>query len=260
MSTRKKWLVSALASGGCLLLGFIALLLNPGVLYAYQTTTPQYTIYHNQPLAPALLGRLRQARDLVKTSEVFDESLRLDICLNDGSRYPGLVQAVWSPAFAWSFADKVVLNGTANAKANQLIFRTYAWNLSSLLAHEMTHCYQLHRLGWRHSNPLARHPTWKWEGYAEYVARYPQSPRRLRQNVARLQQAQHTAPDQWDIQLADSSCTSREYFSYLVLTEYCLDVKHLTFQQLLQDTTSEQAIQQQLAKWCQLEKATNAGF
>lgn len=255
MTRRKRWAISALTSGSLLVLGFIVLLLNPSILYAHETITSQYTIYHNQPLDPAFMQRLEQAHDLVETSEVFDKALRLEVCLNDGSKYPSLVQTVWGPAFAWGFYNKVVLNGEVNAEANRLTLHTYSWNLASLLAHEMTHCYQFHHLGLWHSNPLAGYPTWKWEGYAEYVARQPKTRQDLQQNIARLQQAQQTTPDRWDIQLMDSSSTSREYFNYFVLSEYCLDVKHMTFQQLLHDTTTEKATHQQLIEWYQHGKS-----
>lgn len=125
MTTRKKWVLSVLTAGGLLLLSLVALVLHPGVLYAHQTTTRQLTIYHNQPLDPAMLRRLEQARELVQLSEVFDKTLRLEVCLNDGSWYPRLVQAVWSPAFAWGFYNKIVLNVEADAPANRLTFRTY---------------------------------------------------------------------------------------------------------------------------------------
>jgi hypothetical protein len=254
MTTRKKWALSVFAPGGLLLLGLVVLLLNPSLLYAHHTTTRQLTIYHNQPLPPLLLVRLEQARTLVQPNEVFAEALRLEVCLNDGSWYPRLVQTIWSPAFAWSFYNKVVLNGVADARANRLTFRTYAWDLTSLVAHEMTHCYQFHRFGLWHSNPLAHYPTWKWEGYAEYAARRPQGLQSLRQRVARLQYAEQAEPARWDLQLADSSSTSREYFSYLVLTQYCLEVKHLTLQQLSQDTTSAQVTRQQVQAWYQFGK------
>ncbi|RZJ90102.1 MAG: hypothetical protein EOO60_09320 [Hymenobacter sp.] len=256
MNSRKKWILSVFASGGVLLLNLFALLLNPGVLYAHQTTTRQYTIYHNQPLDPVLVQRVAQARHLDQASEMFAKNLRLEICLNDGSWYPRLVQTVWSPAFAWSFHNKVVLNGEVNAIANRLTFRTYTLNLTALLAHEMTHCYQFHHQGLWRSNPLARYPAWKWEGYAEYIARHPGSLQALRENLSCLQQAEQAEPTRWDLRLADSSSTSREYFTYFVLTEYCLDVKHLTFQQLLQDTTSQEVTRQQLLAWAQSHSAT----
>jgi hypothetical protein len=249
MTTRKKWVLSVLTSGSCLGLGFIALLLNPGLLYAHETVTTHYTIYHNQPLDPAFEQRLAQARALVRPSEVFDARLRLAICLHEGSRYPSLTQAIWGPAFAWAFYDKVVLNGEADAKANLLTFRHYDWNLTSLLAHEMTHCYQFQHFGLWRSNPLAHYPAWKWEGYAEYVARRPSSPATLRQHVAYLQRAEQRAPGQWGLQLPDSTSTSREYFEHLLLTEYCLEVKHLTFAQVLRDTTTQPTTHRQLLQW-----------
>lgn len=256
MSSRKKWTLSVCASSGGLLLSLGGLLLHPGVLYAHHTTTSQYTLYHNRPLDPALLPRLAQARHLVQASAVFDKTLHLEVCLNDGSWYPRLVQALWSPAFAWSFSNKVVLNGEVNAPANRLTFRSYAWNLTALLAHEMTHCYQVHQLGWWRSNPLARYPAWKWEGYAEYVARRPGNVQALRAQLVRLQQAEQAAPTRWDLRLVDGSSTSREYATYGVLTAYCLQVKHLPFQQLLQDTTSQQVTRQQLVAWAKRESAS----
>lgn len=255
MTTRKKWAFSVLTSSGLCGLGFVGLVLNPSLLYAHETVTSQYTIYHSQPLDPAFGQRLAQARALVRPSEVFDHTLRLEVCLNDGSRYPRLVQAVLGPAFAWGLLDKVVLNGELNVPANQLTFRHYAWNLTRLLAHEMTHCYQFHRLGWWRTNPLASYPTWKREGYAEYVARQPRGQTALRQHVAYLHQAEQRAPDQWGLRLPDSTSTSREYFRYLILNEYCLDVKHLTFEQAFRDTTTQHTTYQQLLTWYESTEA-----
>ena len=254
MTTRKKWALSVLTSGGFLGLGFILLLLNPSVLYAHETVTGQYTIYHSQPLDPAFIQRLAQAQALVRTSEIFDKRLRLEVCLNDGSRYPSLVQTIWGPGFAWGFSNKVVLNGEVHAGANQLTFRHYTWNLTSLLAHEMTHCYQFHYLGFWRSNSLAHYATWKREGYAEYVARQSRSQRALLQNIACLQRAEQLAPDRWDVRLPDSTSTPREYFKYLVLSEYCLDVKRMTFQQVFRDTTTQNTAYRHLMQWYQREK------
>ena len=78
-----------LTSGGCLGLNFTGLLLNPSLLYAHETVTGQYTIYHNQPLYPAFEQRLTQARALVRPSEVFDSTLRLEGYAEYVTRRPG---------------------------------------------------------------------------------------------------------------------------------------------------------------------------
>ncbi|AWM34105.1 hypothetical protein [Hymenobacter nivis] len=235
---------------------FALLLLNPGLLYANRTATAHYVIYHNRPLDPALLPRVEQARALVQRSNWFDPALRLNICLNDGSRYPGLVEKLQGPAFAWGFYRNVVLSGAANPMPNYLLLNGYRWNLVQLLAHEATHCYQVRRLGFWHSNPVAHYPPWKWEGYAEYVARRGPNYPPLRQQIQQLTQAEQATPHEWGITLADSTSTSREYVNYLILTTYCLDVKKMTYQQLLADTTSEQTIQRQMASWYQQEESS----
>lgn len=57
------------------------------------------------------------------------------------------------------------------------------------------------------------------------------------------------APNQWGLRLPDSTSTSREYFRYLLLNEYCLDVKQLTFEQAFRDTTTQHTTYQQLLTW-----------
>ncbi|AMJ67241.1 hypothetical protein AXW84_18755 [Hymenobacter sp. PAMC 26628] len=226
------------------------LVLNPGFLYANRTATTHYVIYHNRALDPALLPRLDQARAIDQQSSWFDPALRLNICLNDGSAYPKLVEKVLGPAFGWSVYRSVVLSGEANPRANYVFLNGYKWNLVQLLAHEAAHCYQLRRLGiWRMNPIIQQYPTWKLEGYAEYVARRGPNYPSLRQQVQQLNQAEQATPHEWGITLVDGTTASREYANYLIITTYCLDVKKLTYQQLLADTTSKQTVHRQLANW-----------
>ncbi len=258
-STFKKVAFSLFTSG--LLAGIVlaTLLLNPTLLYAHRTATPHYIIYHNQPLDPALLPRLAQARAIVQQSSWFDPALGLAICLNDGSPYPSLVEKLLGPAFGWSVYRNVVLSGKANPQANYVYLNGYKWNLVQLLAHEATHCYQLQRLGMWRMNPLLRqYPAWKTEGYAEYVARRGANYLSLRQQIQQLQQAARATPNAWGITLSDSTTASREYANYLILTTYCLDVKRITYQQLLADTSSEQTVHHQVISWYQQGKSKEA--
>ena len=255
MNTRKKWAFSFLASGAFLVLGTALLVLNPGFLYARRTVTPHYVIYHTRSLDPDWLPRLAQARALDQRSGCFDPALRLNICLNDGSPYPALVERLQGPAFAWGFARNVVLSGAANARANYVALHGYRWNLTQLLAHEATHCHQLQCLGFWHANPVAGYPTWKWEGYAEYVARGAPASPSLRHQVRRLQQAEQTSPHAWALTLPDGTSASREYANYLLLTTYCLEVKQMSYRQLLADTASEQTVHRQLRNWFEQENS-----
>ena len=73
--------------------------------------------------------------------------------------------------------------------------------------------------------------------------------------LKQLKQAKKVAPHAWAISLADSTSVSRDYAQYLLLTTYCLNVKKMTYRQLLADTTSEQTVTAQLSRWYQQEKA-----
>ena len=190
--------------------------------YANKTTHNNLTVFHNKILDPTLFARLDQATELLKSSEFYNPKLQLDICLNDGSKYPKLLRAVRGQAFAWGFYDKVVLQGNANFQDNYVELNGYKWNLIQLLAHEMTHCLQFDQLGFWKSNPVANIANWKWEGYAEYVSRQNSDQNDLSKNISHLIA---TDKDNWAVIFADSTIASREYYDYWTLVQYCKDIK-----------------------------------
>ena len=156
------------------------------------------------------------------------------------------MQAIRGKAFAWGFYDKVILQGIANYNDNYVELNSYKWNLTQLLAHEMTHCLQFEKLGLWKSKPIANIPNWKWEGYAEYISRQNTDQIDLPQNIARL-----IATDQnnWAINFSDNTIAPREYYNYWMLIQFCMDIKKMTYIQVLTDTTSEQSVRQEMMKW-----------
>lgn len=242
----KKWTLRLTATGlviGGLLLGII---LNPILTYANKTTHNTFTIFHSKTLDPTLKATLDQATKLIKSSEFYNSNLQLDICLNDGSTYPKLMQALRGQAFAWGFYNKVVLQGTANFNNNYVELRGYKWNATQLLAHEMTHCLQFDKLGLWKSKPVANIPNWKWEGYAEYIARQNSDQKDLSKNINRLAKADK---NNWAIEFDDSTIAPREYYDYWTLVQYCLDIKKMSYKQILADTTTEQTVRQEMMSW-----------
>jgi hypothetical protein len=242
----KKWIlrlkVTGLFIAGILLL----IILHPILTYANKTTHNTYSIFHDKPLEPTLTSKLDAATNLLKSSEFYNPNLQLDICLNDGSSYPKFMKTLRGQAFAWGFYNKVVLQGSANLKDNYVELNGYKWNLTQLLAHEMTHCLQYDKLGLWKSNPVANIPNWKWEGYAEYVSRHNTDQKDLSKNIARLIA---TAKDNWEVNFSDSTITSREYYKYWILVQYCMDIKKMSYSQILADTTSEQKVRQEMMRW-----------
>lgn len=242
----KKWTLWLTLTGLFIAGLLLTIFLNPILTYANKTTQNNTTIYHNNSFDPLLALYLDKATELLKTSEFYNDKLKLDICLNDGSQYPNIIRAIRGQAFAWGFYNKVVLQGTMNCKENYVELNDYKWNLTQLLAHEMTHCLQFDKLGLWKSKPIANIDNWKWEGYAEYVSRQNLNQKDLIKNLDLLNQ---TDKNIWEITLVDSTITSREYFIYWTLVKYCLDIKKMSYIKLLTDTTNEQSIIQEMEKW-----------
>ena len=242
----KKWTLRLTVTGLFIAGLLLVIILNPILTYANETTHNNYTIFHNKPIDPILTIKLDQATNIVKVSEFYNPKLHLDICLNDGSKYPKLIQALRGQAFAWGFYDKVVLQGVANFKDNYVELNGYKWNLTQLLAHEMTHCLQFDKLGLWKSKPIANIPNWKWEGYAEYVSRQNTDQKDLSKNIARLIA---TNKSNWEITFTDNTIAPREYYESWTLVQYCMDIKKMSYIQILEDTTSEQTVRQEMLSW-----------
>lgn len=245
----KKWTLRLIGFGVFLIGILILFVLNPNFLYANKTTFDNYTIYHSSHLDNNFQPKLDEATKLVKASELYKTELKFDICLNDGSKYPRLMQEILGQTFASGFYNKVVLHGTANYKENYVELNGYKWNLTQLLAHELTHCLQFENLGFWKSNPLGKIPTWKNEGYPEYIARRNEDQTKLCVNIARLIEIEKLNKNDWGISFADSTSTSREYYNYWILVQYCIDIKKMTYKQILEDTTNEVIIKQDMMNW-----------
>lgn len=246
----KRWIKKLILRVGATVLFITGLLLivilNPVLTYAKKRTHGQFTIFHSRQVDDNFISKLDIANELLKRSEFYEPDFKLSICLNDGSLYPEIIQTIRGRAFAWGFYDIVVLQGSSYPKQNHLELNGYKWNLAQLLAHEMTHCLQFEHFGFWKSNPVANVPIWKWEGYAEYLSRPTGDQKNL---ILSIDKFLASDKNDWEMELADGTMVPREYFKYWILLSYCMDVKKMTYQQIILDETSEKSIYQEVISW-----------
>lgn len=240
-----------------LLLGLLVLVvLTPSLLYANKTQLGAYTIYHNKPLDKDLKLRLDNAHEILKTNEFYDPNIKFKICMNDGSYYPSFLQVFLGRAFALGYTSNIVTlcGDVVDIQNNYVQVNDCKWNLTQLLVHEEMHCLVYNKLGFWKSNPVAHYPLWKWEGYPEYVSRQADDQRDLVKNIEKLNDVIKEGKDEWGITFADSTLTSKDYFRYRFLVQYCLEIKKQSYENLLEDTTSEQATTTQMMNWFATQK------
>jgi hypothetical protein len=173
----------------------------------------------------------------------------MDICLKDGSKYPSFVEKVLGRDLISTFYNKIVFTGDeVDFEKNYVAINGHKWNLTQMLAHVQVHCLEFRKYGLWKSNPLGGHPEWKWEGYPEYIARKNTQHGNLQNGIKTLLLAEEDNYSGW-MTLPDSTEVLIHYFKYRLLVQYCLEVKKMSFVQLLQDTTGEETLRQEMMNW-----------
>ena len=130
------------------ILVWILVLMNPAWSYAHQTTFGPVTIHHNQEFDPAAESILQAAVEIIKSSELYTTDFKVDLCMNDGSRFPNFHP--FAGGLAYAFGDKAVFyNAVPNFSQNTAQNKSLPAdrlgekaNLTWLLAHEFTHNLQ----------------------------------------------------------------------------------------------------------------------
>lgn len=245
----KKWLIRLVSLGFISLVAIVLAVLNPHFLYANKTEIGNYIICHNTELAAEFENRLININAIVEKSELYNPTIQLKICLNDGSLYPELMEKLRGPAFGWGFHNISTFRGTFNFKENTIELNGYKWNLEQLIVHELAHCLQFESLGLFNSNPMGNHPDWKWEGYAEYVSRKSNEQLSLTKNIQRIESAKKEAPDAWGVFFDDGTVAPRVYYGYWLLVQYSLDIKKMSYLELLDSQISKDEIEKEMIEW-----------
>ena len=237
--------------------GFVALMLNPQMLYAKKTSYKQATVYY-QDLYPSSFDQsLEQAFELTRKSELCDTSFRFHIFMNDGRSVSPILKKLLGDAFAWGYYNNVVLSGKMDA-ANQFIeLNGRQRHLTRTLAHEMIHDLQARRFGLFHSRPLKNIPLWKWEGYPEYIA-YRSSVKDekkiLLDNITRLVSLGDGSWSPVEIDIDEGkSFAGLDYFRWWLMIKYLVDIRQMRYECILEEDIKYNAVLAGMLSWYSTE-------
>lgn len=233
-----------LFSGVTLLCLFI---IYPNNLFARKNTYKNCTVYGNTLLTGNYKFILDNACALASTSELFDSKFQYDIFQADNSFYKTVSFKVLGPALARSIDNNVILNIHADFDQDLLSGTANKRNLTATIAHEMIHCLQVHKFGLLAFNPFHHPPLWKMEGYPEYVSRYNErkAPGYSLEASVKLAQSFVEQKKEW-VELQPGYADPLVYFKGWIMIEYLIEVKGLTYEEILKDNVKEEDI------WCEM--------
>lgn len=237
------------------ILTIVFIILFPQRLFAHKLGYKKFTVYSNSQIDTAIKAILDNALTLVQRSELYDSNYKYNIILCYNSFYNKIDNKILGtgPA-ARARLHNVIIKIRIDPK-NDLAFPTFhkacELNLTYLIAHEMIHCLQANKYGVIKFNPFKHPEFWKLEGYPEYISKQNKIgvDYSLINDIDRYIDLKTHAPTIW-ISSEEGGCEAPDYYyKGRLMMKYLIDIKHLSYDQILKDTISENTIYQEMVKW-----------
>jgi hypothetical protein len=239
-----------------LLSGLATIILFPQPLFANKMEHKGFRVYSNEKISHEIIPILENAMDLVQKSELHDPNYTYDIFLCYKSFFNTIDDKLigFGPS-ARATDDNVIIKVEVDIEED-LFFPTFHNNcegrFTELLAHEMIHCLQANKYGIIKFNPL-RHPAmWKLEGYPEYISRQAKlkgESYSLVNEIDRFVELDGKSNDIW-ISIEEGRCeVPTYYYKGRLMTEYLMDVRHFSYDQILKDKRSPEVVYADMIHW-----------
>ena len=238
------------------ILTIAVIILFPQQLFAKKLSYKEFTVYSNGKADDNIKTVLDNALILVQRSELYDPNYKYNIILCNNSFYNKIDDKVLGVGpSARSRLKNVLIKIRIDPKEN-LAFPTFhkacEENLTELIAHEMIHCLQANKYGILKFNPF-RHPEfWKLEGYPEYISKQNKlsgTTYNLTGDIERYLGLKSKSADTW-ISSEEGGCEAPDYYyKGKLMMKYLIEIRHLSYDQILRDTASENTIYQEMIRW-----------
>lgn len=251
----KRVAYSLLISVLVFVLALATIVLYPQPLFANKMTYRQFNVYSNEKIGVEIKPVLDNAVSLVKSSELYDSTYKVDVFLGYDSFFNKIDDKVfgYGPT-ARTIDNNLVFKVAVNASKNlvyPIFHKPCEQQFSYVVAHEMVHCFQAHKYGMLKFSPVKHPEMWKLEGYPEYVAREDMlaSDDKLKKKIKRFLDLNRSQTRSW-ISSEEEGCEVPEvYCKGRLMTTYLINVKQLTYDQILEDKRSEEEIYAEMIEW-----------
>ncbi len=234
--------------------GIVTLILFPQPLFSESYAYKNFEIHSDREIEQDdFNGYLDKAYDLIKKSELYNADYRFDIFLAKGTFYNKIDDVLlgeWSAARA--IDNNVVIKNQVQEKIGIVKNGENQFALDYVLAHEMIHCLQENKYGKIKFNPLSHPPMWKLEGYPEYISRnqtinHPDYT--LKKGITKFLQLSKNMSDHNIIQTSHNESTPYIYYKGRLMTEYLMDIRAMSYDDILSDQRTESEIYDEMIRW-----------
>lgn len=199
----------------------------------------QYTLYTNSKFdnSSEFLEKIDQR---LRACELYDEKLEHNIYLFSSERkfkFYATVAGSGYPAqgFNMNAFNKIYISRpfieqvhSDRKSANKIVpYSAMEGNIEETICHEIIHSFVYNKIGSKRASSL---PTWKQEGYAEYAANL------LPKSIDTTYNFKNRVELYKDTSFWEGNQFIFEYYEAEILVEFLIDIKKMTFDQLMADT------------------------
>lgn len=262
LRTIKKVVLASISVLSISTLVWIVLLTNPTLSYAHKTQFNQVTVYHNNQLEKEVEATIKNAVEIIKDSEIYDDKFKIQFCLNDDKIYPHLHPTPGGTAYA--FLNKTIIFASKpNFEQNTTAFKwemnnneLRKYNLTVLIAHEFMHNLQYNFDGIFHAKNSFGKINWKFEGHADYIARGFKNDGRLSEKIEFYlieETNEHVGIPVF--LLEDGTIQNLSYFKFALVIQYLMEQKNMNYQDIC---NLEQSIEEPYSEMIEWYKNKNS--
>jgi hypothetical protein len=206
----------------------------PQYLFAHEVAHKNFKVYSREPLDENIYKVLDEAETRLSKSSIYDGEISRRIFLTNSHGFYTFLSNKAFRSFANSVPviDNILINRSDTA--NDLVYLNRPEHnkrsLSGVIAHEVTHLFIRKKLG---NLSGFRLPTWKNEGYCDYIAgdttiTFEEGVKRWKENP--------------------NNDSKYRYFKYTQMVKYLLETEKLTIEEVFAGTFDEKELEAKVFK------------
>jgi hypothetical protein len=237
--------------------GLVTIIFFPHSLFANEMEHNKFRVYSDYTLSQNHVKPvLDQAYELASRCELHDPDYQFDLFLADQNIFNAIESLQGEGPIARATAGNIIVKIPVDFKNNQAIGRRSKVNLAELLTHEMVHILQANTYGLLNFSPLQHPPLWKLEGYPEYVSRQNMLKAKdysLAVEINRYVELEHRSTDGF-VEVVKGHHVPAYYYKGRIMIEYLIDIEGMTYDEILNDSRTEDEVFKQVLDWTMAEK------
>ena len=220
---------------------------HPEYFYRHSFKYRKFLVYSDESIDKGIEPLLDLSHEQLKCSEIDSDSLIYNVVLSEKNLYGRLIR---KNQIAQSVANNIVIKGKVDIKNNRIIRPSLEMNLVYAITHEGVHCQQHEELGLFMKFFMKKYPTWKIEGYAEWISQNGifENSDWIYDKIDMIIDTESKTPFR-RVDLNNGYVKPLFYLKSQLLIGYLLDELKMSYSEIIQKEIDEDALFEEIISW-----------